>query len=117
MIDMTDQSKPRRWRPRFSLRTLLIFVALTCAYLAALEATKRQGVPEVKHRMNASVETPDASSSMPFVVGVTTVVKETDVEGFTDTVYMRVHFVWFFGWTWETPIRWEIERWWSLRCR
>ena len=97
-------------RLRFSLRTLLVLVTLVCVYLAAWEATKRYGVPEFTRRMNPSMETPDASSPMPFIVGVTDVVELTDDLG-QNSVHMRCHFFWFFGWTWETPIRWEIERW------
>jgi hypothetical protein len=33
-----------RFRPRFSVRTLAIFVTLVCAYFGAWEATKRYGV-------------------------------------------------------------------------
>src|SRR5262245_57633513 len=32
------------WRPRFSLKTLLILVTFVCVYFAAWEVTKRQGV-------------------------------------------------------------------------
>ena len=34
-----------RFRPRFSIRTLAIFVTLVCAYFAAWEATKKYGLP------------------------------------------------------------------------
>ena len=37
--------KAKRWRPHFSLRTLLVFVTLVGAYFGAWDATKRWGVP------------------------------------------------------------------------
>src|SRR5262245_44551664 len=42
---MTIASKQsRRFRPRFSLRTLAIIVTLVCAYFGSWESTKRCGV-------------------------------------------------------------------------
>ena len=38
---------PKRWRPRFSLRTLVLFVTLVGVYFGAWEATKKFGVPAV----------------------------------------------------------------------
>ena len=37
-----------RFRPRFTVRTLAIFVTLVCAYFGAWEATKRYGIPGSK---------------------------------------------------------------------
>jgi hypothetical protein len=34
----------RSWRPRFSVRTLAIFVTLVCCYFGAWEVTKRYGL-------------------------------------------------------------------------
>ncbi|HUG67861.1 MAG TPA: hypothetical protein VMM76_08915 [Pirellulaceae bacterium] len=45
---MTSQhDKPKRWRPRFSVRTLAIVVTLVCVYFGLWEITKRWGVPEL----------------------------------------------------------------------
>lgn len=35
-----------RFRPRFSVRKLVIFVTLVCVYFGTWEATKRYGVPD-----------------------------------------------------------------------
>jgi hypothetical protein len=45
----------RRFRPRFTLRTLAIFVTLVCAYFAAWEVTKRFGVGDVAKSVNNPV--------------------------------------------------------------
>jgi hypothetical protein len=39
-----------RFRSRFSMRTLVIFVTLVCAYFGAWEATRVHGVHDVRHR-------------------------------------------------------------------
>jgi hypothetical protein len=45
---MTSQhDKAKRWRPRFSIRTLVIVVALVCCYAACWGPTKRTGVADV----------------------------------------------------------------------
>ncbi len=104
----------KRFLPRFSLRTLIVLVTLVCVYFAAWEITKRKGVPDVRrpwggrtHRAWVHSE----SSPIPFIVSVT----ET---GSNDLVLSdgswyrppstRRQFIWFFGWTWETPIQWEV---------
>ncbi|MBP89528.1 MAG: hypothetical protein CMJ64_22935 [Planctomycetaceae bacterium] len=38
---MTQHDKAKRWRPRFSVRTLAIVVTVVCAYLACWEMTGR----------------------------------------------------------------------------
>jgi hypothetical protein len=37
----------KQWRPRFSVRTLFIVVALVCTYLGCWEATKRRGCSQL----------------------------------------------------------------------
>src|SRR5687768_17762524 len=70
----------RRFRPTFSVRSLAIFVTLVCAYLAAREATSRNGLREkYPHRHIYYYKNPysddfpamDAYSPMPFVVTFT----------------------------------------------
>ena len=43
----TKPTTPKRWRPRFSVRMLLIVVTLVCAYLACWKATIRCGIADV----------------------------------------------------------------------
>jgi|CXWL01.1.fsa_nt_gi hypothetical protein len=45
---MTSQhDKPKRWRPRFSVRTLVIVVTLVCCYAACWRMTKLVSIPRV----------------------------------------------------------------------
>jgi hypothetical protein len=102
-------------RPRFSLRTLLVVVTLTCVYFAAWEVTKRKGVAAVQ-RLAVNKDLHPAtrgSSPMPFLVrleppqligpGPWTV---EDVLAEFDGSFT---YFWFFGWTWEIPGRWNRE--------
>ncbi len=71
---------PKRFRFRFSIRTLVIFVTLVCVYFALWEVTKRHGVPGVppmdrpvkrdfsKMRENSNVRLFDASTPVPLIV-------------------------------------------------
>jgi hypothetical protein len=45
----TQHDKVKRWRPRFSIRTLVIVVTLVCCYAACWGPTKRWGVVDVYH--------------------------------------------------------------------
>src|SRR5687768_4351416 len=46
---LTDSMKPyhHMFRPRFSFRTLAIFITLVCCYSGAWEATKEYGVAKI----------------------------------------------------------------------
>jgi hypothetical protein len=43
----SQHDKPKRWWPRFSLRTLAIVVTLVCCYAACWGPTKTRGVSDV----------------------------------------------------------------------
>jgi len=40
----TNPTTPKRWRPRFSLRTLVVLITLVCCYAACWGPTKTKGV-------------------------------------------------------------------------
>ncbi len=44
-----------RFRPRFTVRTLAIFVTLVCAYFGAWEATMRYGIPAMEKNVHDPV--------------------------------------------------------------
>ncbi len=44
----TNPTTPKRWRPRFSVRTLVILVTLVCCYAACWGPTKTRGVADVE---------------------------------------------------------------------
>ena len=106
---MTSQhDTPKRWRPRFSVRTLVIVVTLVCCYAACWEPTKRQGVGDVDRRagrelgFDVAAKTSeadhwvsqlfDASPIIPLVVGVT-----------TPGSRRRNFYFWFFGYVAKLP--------------
>ena len=63
---MTSQhDKPKRWRPKFSVRTLVIVVTLVCCYLGAWEATKTWGIPAIPV---SAYQASELTSPCPFVI-------------------------------------------------
>jgi hypothetical protein len=109
----------KRFRLRFSIRTMVIIVTLVCCYAACWGPTKRQGVEDVMQRagwkplgsMGLHVQTDesgmvtllsdgmDASTKIPLVVGL----DRTD--GLVAS--HRVYYFWFFGYVAKLP--WERE--------
>ena len=97
-------------RPRFSVRTLAVFVTLICVYFGCWEATKRWGVTPTQQilaeyeqsgiLLHASISPPMENAPMPFVI--------RRVE-FGDFHASSRFYLWFFGLRIELPIRTEIE--------
>ncbi len=99
----TQPTTPKRWRPRFSVRTLLVLLTLVCCYAACWGPTKRVGVPDiiryaipqdfgvVYHGFD-TVEWQrglyDVKATVPLVVSI-------DKPAFPATT--RVYYFWFFG--------------------
>ena len=70
---MTSQhDKPKRWRPRFSIRTLVIVVTLACCYAACWGPTKKWGVEDVYRNFSCfhNVETKHVQPVIPLVLEV-----------------------------------------------
>jgi hypothetical protein len=66
-----------RFRPRFSIRTLAIFVTVVCAYFGAWEATKRYGIEKryqddarlvLERRGDIWTATCEETAPIPFVL-------------------------------------------------
>jgi hypothetical protein len=119
---MTSQhDKPKQWRPRFSVRTLVIVVTLVCCYAACWGPTKTQGVQDVLHRISGvsrehyivAVTTKtrsgnnicygDATARLPLLTEVL-VIEYTTVED----VFTRRYYFWFFGYVAKLPFEREI---------
>ena len=82
---------PKRWRPRFSLRTLVLFMTLVCVYFGAWEATKRYAA--AINRRDTRVFSP-----VPFIVRREEVtVSSPIVKGRLDEIVLRSWQMWFFG--------------------
>ena len=60
-----QHDKAKRWRPRFSVRTLVVFVTLVCVYFGCWEITKRWGLEGLDPSMKIATR---ASCPMPFVI-------------------------------------------------
>ena len=98
---MTNPPTPKRFRPRFSIRTLAILLTLVCCYAACWGPTKTRGVADV----TAYIDDPmslgwNASANTPFVVGI-------DVLEMEHT--KRRYYFWFFGYVAKLPYEREIE--------
>jgi hypothetical protein len=96
------------WRPRFSLRTLAVFVTLVCVYFAAWELTSRKGVAMIEAQARANERddwwinyVSDVSSPLPFVVSyVAEPINHEGPEPMGPT-WERRYCLWIFGWVWE----------------
>lgn len=108
---MTSQhDKPNRWRPRFSIRTLVIVVTLVCLYAACWGPTKTRGVGDVEERAEQADQIANATAVLPLVVvddememlGV--VDRNTEFTRFTDFGPPReCYYFWFFGYVAKLP--------------
>ena len=115
--DHSTHTTPKRWRPRFSVRTLVILVTLVCCYAACWGPTKTQGVKDVMPHINNVNNVPqaddllleaginrglrelfgpwlDASAAMPLLV---------QVDEVSTTTHSRRYYFWFFGYVAKLP--------------
>jgi hypothetical protein len=85
---------------RFSLRTMLILIAVICLYLSFWPATIARGVRDI--HMLFDRRYCDAKAVLPLLL--TTKELTTSAYGQNGTPYVRTHYlVWFYGWTAELP--------------
>jgi hypothetical protein len=95
---------PSSFRPRFSLRTLAIFIAIVGAYFGAWEATKRFGarVPTTSNRFFEKI----SDSPAPFLLREQT--------HFLDNSFSEpttVYYLWLVGPKWKLPLDSKTEQW------
>ena len=86
---------PKRWRPRFSLRTLVILVTLVCCYAACWGPTRTRGVKDVVQLYEWVIPGWSASTSLPLVVHV-------------DNGRTHHYYFWFFGYVAKLPYERQI---------
>jgi hypothetical protein len=124
---MTSQPiKPKRWRSRFSVRTLLILMTLVCAYLACWGPTKKLGGEEVRSvidkdgfkvmtadaiaplfvRTDESLLFVDGSSSFAAFDGSSSTIASANV--IVSGPMMRRYHFWFFGYVAKLPYEQQI---------
>ena len=106
----SERDKTKRWRPRFSVRTLVIVVTLVCCYAACWGPTKRHGVAALAHEYELTddirfhsgpVGIFHTSAAAPLIV-------RQDEDFFIDCLTRRYYF-WFFGYVAKLPYEREIK--------
>ena len=107
----SERDKSKRFRPRFSIRTLVILVTLVCCYAACWRPTKNRGWKDVVSGMSQRSIVVTAVAIAPLLVRTDELVVEgTPPSGLkmivSDRLTRRFHF-WFFGYVTELP--WERE--------
>jgi hypothetical protein len=105
---MTTQPTPKRWRPRFSVRTLVVLVTLVCGYAACWGPTKTRGVRDVHDycypQWVQAITPATASSRLPLVVSVDDHLTSLSVSAGTHGLLSRRrYYCWFFGYVAKLP--------------
>ena len=102
-----EQDKLKRWRPRFSLRTLVILITLVCCYAACWGPTKRQGVRDVK-----SISGPfPAEALAPLIIAAETYEEVSIIKRHPSVIggaRLQRHYFWFFGFVAKLPYEREL---------
>ncbi|MBC8350880.1 MAG: hypothetical protein H8E66_02775 [Planctomycetes bacterium] len=110
---MTSQhDKAKRWRPRFSVRTLVIVVTLVCCYAACWGPTKKSGVDDVTHVTHDGYYPSIHHHAMPVLPLVVRrdekiwgmLYQGRSIPGLT----IRRYYFWFFGYVAKLPYKREI---------
>lgn len=107
---MTSQhDTPKRWRPRFSVRTLIVVVTLVCRYAACWGPTKISGEQDVYFHVNEKWNWPstavDSSRRWPLLVYVVRIVRPSEVQR---SEVRGGYYFWFFGYVAQLPFEWEL---------
>lgn len=107
---MTSQhDKPKRWRPRFSVRTLAIVVTLVCCYFSLWKLTNTKGVRDVMNYCSEhGLQIQDDNISTP----VPLIIRAPESMGgpltFGSLMLKRYYYFWFFGYVAKLPFEREI---------
>ena len=96
-----NQDKMKHWRPRWSVRILLIVITLICAYLACWGPTKKQGPQHVLDLGATPVMT--ATAFAPLLVAAA----EPGTSGYSSHTH-HCYYFWFFGYVAKLPYEREI---------
>ena len=109
----SEQHTPKQWRPRYSIRMLVVLVTLVCGYTACWGPTRNRGPEDVK---NCDGDTPivlrrivQADPAAPLIV--TTREFHLPKRSGSDTRLPRLYrsyYFWFFGYVARLPYKREI---------
>ena len=101
-----EQDNPKRWRHKFSVRTLVILVTLVCCYAACWGPTKSRGLTDVENHVYWGGQSPrgqgrlygaNTSASLPLIIG-------TDESGENT----RGYYFWLFGLVLKLPFEHSV---------
>ena len=98
---MTTQPTPKRWGPRFSVRTLVIVVTLVCCYAACWGPTKTRGVEDVALFVG--------SAERSYVQVWTTFAAAPLVVRADHFVGISHYYFWFFGYVAKLPYERDVR--------
>jgi hypothetical protein len=106
----TRHDKAKRWRPRFSLRALIVVVTLACAYLACWRFTATAGVEAVIYHVYGYEIAPiddwdfNPSTPLPMIVGI----DESHSVGLSSIMIQRRYYFWYFVGATPLPFQKEV---------
>jgi hypothetical protein len=108
---MSKSQRPNRFRPRFSIRTLVIVVTLVCCYAACWGPTKRRGPNAIRQHVGVD-EWIEPEPVAPLVVRTTELrsawLEPTLPDKPTYTSTQR-YYLWLFGAVAQLPVAGEVE--------
>jgi hypothetical protein len=110
---MVNQStEPKRRRPRFGLRTLLLIPLLVAVYFALGSPTRTAGVRDVGDRLTRenSGTTVVATYKAPLLIEFPVMHIQRTAGGSDQLVTKSDYYVWFFGWSAKLPYSGETSR-------
>lgn len=116
---MTQHDKPKRWRPRFSVKTLVIGVTLLCCYAACWQATNISGRLDIARLtiygqavgadyIIRKISRDDVTVCLPLVISVYGPYDENEPL-FSPSVESRHYYFWFFGFVAKLPYEHDVE--------
>jgi len=111
MTSQHDTSK--RWRPRFSIRTLVVVVTLVCCYAACWGPTKTRGVKDVLNHVQ-EVDAKLYPSEQGYFPGLTLNTSSPSVPLIVGIDYFqgqtaRRYYFWFFGYVAKLPFERDVS--------
>jgi hypothetical protein len=93
----SQQDKPKRWRPRFSVKTLVVIVTLVCCYAACWGPTKSWGVNDALTKGEATRANSIVHDTYPVIPLVICVDWTCGPPMQPKLGERRDYFFWFFG--------------------
>ncbi len=113
--DDSTHSTLKRWRPRFSVRTLVIVVTLVCCYAACWGPTKGRGVADVRKRSTGFAF--ENNIGQPVTYAVAPLLVKTDEPFVVETTQggavendhrLLKYYFWFFGYVAKLPYERDV---------